>query len=68
MSGSHAVTHGHNDHVGALHALVEEYPDVQVGFPEAEAPYLTGESARPVLSSVIEYSQNSQQDNSCLAY
>ena len=37
-----AVTHGHIDHVGALEALVKEYPEVQALFHEAEAPFLTG--------------------------
>ncbi|BDA48329.1 probable metallo-hydrolase YflN [Coccomyxa sp. Obi] len=36
------LTHGHIDHVGALEALVKEYPKVQVLFHEAEAPFLTG--------------------------
>ncbi|KAK9917094.1 hypothetical protein WJX75_000843 [Coccomyxa subellipsoidea] len=38
------LTHGHFDHVGALVSLMKEYPDVQVLFHEAEAPFLTGES------------------------
>ncbi|CAL8463778.1 g3312 [Coccomyxa elongata] len=38
------LTHGHIDHVGALEALVKEYPQVQVAFHEAEAPFLTGDA------------------------
>ncbi|CAK0785164.1 hypothetical protein CVIRNUC_008370 [Coccomyxa viridis] len=38
-----ALTHGHSDHVGALEALVQKYPDVQVVFHQDEAPYITGQ-------------------------
>ena len=44
-----ALTHGHSDHVGALEALVQEYPDVQVVFHQDEATYITGQCAHPVL-------------------
>ena len=39
---THAVTHGHSDHVGVLEAVTKQYPDAQVFFHEEEAPYLTG--------------------------
>jgi glyoxylase-like metal-dependent hydrolase (beta-lactamase superfamily II) len=38
------LTHGHNDHVGALPALTAAYPDLQVVFHTEEAPYLRGTS------------------------
>lgn len=44
-----ALTHGHSDHVGALEALVQKYPDVQVLFHQDEATYITGQRAHLVL-------------------
>lgn len=41
------LTHGHFDHVGALHTLVERWPDVPVYAHPLELPYLTGRSAYP---------------------
>ncbi|MDB4880249.1 MAG: yflN 1 [Gemmatimonadetes bacterium] len=40
------LTHGHFDHVGAIHTLVREW-DVPVYAHELELPYLTGRSAYP---------------------
>jgi glyoxylase-like metal-dependent hydrolase (beta-lactamase superfamily II) len=40
------LTHGHFDHVGALHTLVRDW-DVPVYAHEMELPYLTGRSAYP---------------------
>jgi glyoxylase-like metal-dependent hydrolase (beta-lactamase superfamily II) len=40
------LTHGHFDHVGAIHRLVK-YWDVPVFAHELELPYLTGRSAYP---------------------
>ena len=40
------LTHGHFDHVGALHTLVRDW-DVPVYAHELELPYLTGRSAYP---------------------
>ena len=36
------LTHGHNDHVGALPALMRAHPTMQVVFHADEAPYLRG--------------------------
>ena len=44
-----ALTHGHSDHVGALEALVQKYPDVHVVFHQDEATYITGQHADLVL-------------------
>lgn len=40
------LTHGHFDHVGALHTLAHEW-DVPVYAHELELPYLSGQSAYP---------------------
>ena len=36
------LTHGHNDHVGALPALMQAHPNMQVVFHAEEAAYLRG--------------------------
>ncbi|WP_375418343.1 MBL fold metallo-hydrolase [uncultured Hymenobacter sp.] len=41
------LTHGHFDHVGALHGLLEAYPGVFAYAHPLELPYLTGLSAYP---------------------
>ena len=41
------LTHGHFDHVGALHGLLDAWPDVPVYAHPLELPYLTGRSAYP---------------------
>jgi glyoxylase-like metal-dependent hydrolase (beta-lactamase superfamily II) len=41
------LTHGHFDHVGALHGLLEAWPDVPVYAHPLELPYLTGLSSYP---------------------
>lgn len=40
------LTHGHFDHVGALHALIKEW-NVPVYAHSLEVPYLTGQSSYP---------------------
>jgi glyoxylase-like metal-dependent hydrolase (beta-lactamase superfamily II) len=40
------LTHGHVDHVGAIHTLIRDW-DVPVYAHEMELPYLTGRSAYP---------------------
>ena len=37
-----AVTHGHQDHVGTLPALLEAFPTAQVAMHILEAPYAGG--------------------------
>ncbi len=37
------LTHGHIDHVGALPALKQAYPEAHVAFHTEESPYLTGQ-------------------------
>lgn len=41
------LTHGHFDHVGALHGLLAAWPDVPVYAHSLELPYLTGRSCYP---------------------
>lgn len=41
------LTHGHFDHVGALHAVLAQWPDVRVYVHDMERPYLDGRSAYP---------------------
>ncbi|ULH17606.1 MBL fold metallo-hydrolase (plasmid) [Deinococcus sp. KNUC1210] len=41
------LTHGHLDHIGALHALLRCWPGVKVYAHALEQPYLTGQSAYP---------------------
>ncbi|GGR24150.1 MBL fold metallo-hydrolase [Deinococcus ruber] len=41
------LTHGHLDHIGALHALLHRWPGVAVYAHALEQPYLTGQSAYP---------------------
>ena len=41
------LTHGHFDHVGGLHGLLEAYPGVMAYAHPLELPYLTGLSAYP---------------------
>lgn len=41
------LTHGHFDHVGALHGVLEAYPGVFAYAHPLELPYLTGLSAYP---------------------
>ncbi len=41
------LTHGHFDHVGGLHGLLEAWPDVPVYAHPLELPYLTGRSSYP---------------------
>ena len=41
------LTHGHFDHVGALHGLLAAWPDVPVYAHPLELPFLTGRSAYP---------------------
>ncbi|WP_072053038.1 MBL fold metallo-hydrolase [Hymenobacter terrenus] len=41
------LTHGHFDHVGALHGLLEAWPNVPVYAHQLELPYLTGRSSYP---------------------
>jgi glyoxylase-like metal-dependent hydrolase (beta-lactamase superfamily II) len=44
--GAIILTHGHVDHVGAIHTLMRDW-DVPVYAHEMELPYLTGRSAYP---------------------
>jgi glyoxylase-like metal-dependent hydrolase (beta-lactamase superfamily II) len=41
------LTHGHFDHVGALHELMEAWPGVPIYAHELEMPYLKGRSPYP---------------------
>jgi len=41
------LTHGHFDHIGALHSLLKVWGDVPVYAHALELPYLTGQSAYP---------------------
>src|SRR5688572_16175482 len=41
------LTHGHFDHVGGLHYLLEQWPGVPVYAHSLELPYLTGLSSYP---------------------
>ncbi|GGE93468.1 MBL fold metallo-hydrolase [Hymenobacter cavernae] len=41
------LTHGHFDHIGALHTLMARWPDVPVYAHPLELPYLTGRSSYP---------------------
>lgn len=41
------LTHGHFDHVGSLHALLEAWPDVKVYAHRLEQPYLDGRAGYP---------------------
>ena len=41
------LTHGHFDHVGGLHGLLEAWPTVPVYAHPLELPYLTGRSSYP---------------------
>ena len=41
------LTHGHFDHVGGLHGLLDAWPDVPVYAHPLELPYLTGRSSYP---------------------
>ena len=47
------LTHGHFDHVGGLHGLLEAYPGVPVYAHPLELPYLTGISAYPPLDPTV---------------
>lgn len=46
------LTHGHFDHVGALHTLLQEW-DVPVYAHPMELPYLTGQSAYPPADPTV---------------
>jgi glyoxylase-like metal-dependent hydrolase (beta-lactamase superfamily II) len=46
------LTHGHFDHVGSLHALLEHWP-VRVLAHRLEAPYLTGRSRYPPADPLV---------------
>ncbi|MDB4887398.1 MAG: beta-lactamase domain protein [Gemmatimonadetes bacterium] len=52
------LTHGHFDHVGALHTLVRDW-DVPVYAHEMELPYLTGRSAYPPPDPLVGGGANS---------
>ncbi|MBH8558481.1 MBL fold metallo-hydrolase [Hymenobacter negativus] len=47
------LTHGHFDHVGALHGLLEAWPDVPVYAHPLEVPYLTGRSSYPAPDPTV---------------
>lgn len=46
------LTHGHFDHIGAIHTLVRDW-DVPVYAHELELPYLTGRSAYPPAEPLV---------------
>lgn len=52
------LTHGHFDHIGALHTLVRDW-DVPVYAHEMELPYLTGRSAYPPPDPLVGGGANS---------
>lgn len=41
------LTHGHFDHVGTIHTLLQDWPNVPVFAHEQELPFLTGQAAYP---------------------
>lgn len=47
------LTHGHFDHVGGLHGLLDAWPDVPVYAHPLELPYLTGRSAYPPPDPIV---------------
>ena len=52
------LTHGHFDHIGAIHTLAREW-DVPVFAHELEMPYLTGRSAYPPPDPLVGGGMNS---------
>ena len=47
------LTHGHFDHVGGLHGLLEAWPEVPVYAHPLELPYLTGRSSYPAPDPTV---------------
>ncbi|GAB3849915.1 hypothetical protein GCM10028822_14490 [Hymenobacter terrigena] len=47
------LTHGHFDHVGGLHGLLDAWPDVPVYAHPLELPYLTGRSSYPAPDPTV---------------